>query len=78
MFRYYVEREVDAREVKREYEASKSLEQTDTIEGVLVILFGLFVIDFVIPSWVLGPWFYVLNAFLLLAFFTGFYNWSKG
>ncbi len=57
VFQYYVEREVSAREIKREYEASKSIEQTGIIESMIVILFGLLVIDFVIPTWVFGPWF---------------------
>ena len=75
VFQYYVEREVSARELKREYEASKSREQTGIIESMLVILFGLLVIDFVIPTWVFGPWFYVFNAFLLLALVSGIYSW---
>lgn len=77
VFRYYVEREVTARELKREYEESKSREQTSIAESLGVILFGLFMIDFVIPSWVFGPWFYVFNAFLLLALVSGIYHWSK-
>ncbi len=77
VFRYYVEREATARELKREYEESKSREQTGTIESMGVILFGLLVIDFVIPSWVFGPWFYVFNAFLLLALVSGIYSWPR-
>ncbi len=77
VFQYYVEREVSAREMKREYEASKSVEQTGIIESMLVILFGLLVIDFVIPTWVFGPWFYVFNAFLLLALVSGVHSWPK-
>ncbi len=77
VFNYYVEREVSAREMRREYAESKSREQTGIIESMLVILFGLFVIDFVIPTWVFGPWFYVFNAFLLLALVSGIYSWSK-
>jgi len=77
VFRYYVEREATAHELKREYEASKSREQNGTIESMGVILFGLLVIDFVIPSWVFGPWFYVFNAFLLLALVSGIYSWFK-
>ncbi|MDG6978050.1 MAG: hypothetical protein JRN58_03120 [Nitrososphaerota archaeon] len=53
------------------------MEQTDIIESMAVILFGLFVIDFVIPLWVLGPWFYMFSAFLLLALVFGIYSWSK-
>jgi len=77
VFRYFVEREASARELKREYQASKSREQNGIIESMGVVLFGLLVIDFVIPSWVFGPWFYVFNAFLLLALVRGIYSWSK-
>lgn len=80
VFRYYVGREVNRREMEREereYEASKSTEQTGLIESMLVILFALFAIDFLIPTWVFGPWFYVFNAFLLLALVSGIYSWSK-
>jgi curved DNA-binding protein CbpA len=77
VFQYYVEREATVRELKREYETSKSMEQTGIIESMGVILFGLLMIDFVIPSWVFGPWFYVFNAFLLLALVSGIYNWPK-
>jgi hypothetical protein len=31
----------------------------------------------VIPSWVFGPWFYVFNAFLILAIAIGIYNQVK-
>jgi hypothetical protein len=80
VFRYYVEREVNRREMEREereYEASRSSEQTGLIESMLVILFAIFAIDFLIPTWVFGPWFYVFNAFLLLALVSGIYSWSK-
>lgn len=63
--------------MKREYEASKSRMQAGNMEGMIVILFGFIVIDFVIPTWVFGPWFYVFNAFLILALLSGVYNWSK-
>ena len=77
VFRYYVEREASARELNREYETSKSMEQTGIIESMGVILFGLFMIDFVIPSWVFGPWYYIFNVFLLLSLVSGIYSWFK-
>ncbi len=77
VFSYYVEREASARELKREYEAAKSREQTGIIESMGVILFGLLVIDFVIPTWVFGPSFYVFNVFLFLALVSGIYSWPR-
>ena len=38
------------------------------------MIFILLIIDFVIPSWVFGPWFYVFNAFILLALAIGIYD----
>lgn len=76
-FRYHLEREIASREMKREYEAHKSAEQNDLVESLIVILFGLFIIDFVIPSWVFGPWYYVFNVFLILCLISGVYHWFK-
>lgn len=77
VFRYHLERDIARREIKREYEVYRSAEQNDLAESMTVILFGLIIIDFVIPSWVLGPWYYVFNAFLLLCLISGVYHWSK-
>ena len=76
-FRCHLEREIASREMKREYEAHKSAEQNDLVESMMVILLGLFIIDFVIPSWVFGPWYYVFNAFLILCLISGVYHWFK-
>ena len=35
------------------------------------MVFILLIIDFVIPWWVLGPWFYVINAFLIIGIAVG-------
>ncbi|MDG7016095.1 MAG: hypothetical protein JRM82_01835 [Nitrososphaerota archaeon] len=42
------------------------------------MVFILLVIDFVIPSWVLGPWFYVVNVFLILGIAVGIHGLAKG
>jgi len=42
-----------------------------------VILFGLLLLDFVGSSWVLGPWYYIFNGFLLPSLVGGFYYWLK-
>ena len=77
VLRYQLEREAAMREIRREYEAYKFAEQNNLAESMGVILFGLMVIDFVIPSWVFGPWYYVFNAFLLLCLISGVYYWFK-
>jgi hypothetical protein len=35
------------------------------------------ILDFAIPSWVLGPWFYVINVFLILGILVGVYDLAK-
>ena len=36
-----------------------------------ILVFFLLVLDFFIPSWVLGPWFLVFNAFIILGIAVG-------
>ena len=66
------------REEEREYQKAKSARQYDDAGGLAFMVFILVVVDFFIPSWVLGPWFYVLNAFCILAIAVGVYNQVKG
>lgn len=47
------------------------------MESLGFIIFILIIADFFIPSWVLGPWFYVLNVFAILAVVVGIYNAYK-
>jgi curved DNA-binding protein CbpA len=77
VLRYHLERKAAMREIRREYEAYKFSEHNNLAESMVVILIGLLIIDFVIPSWVFGPWYYVFNAFLLLCLISGVYHWSK-
>jgi curved DNA-binding protein CbpA len=66
------------REERREYEKERSVRQYSDAGGMVFMVFILLVIDFVIPWWVLGPWFYVINAFLILAIGVGIYDAFKG
>jgi hypothetical protein len=35
------------------------------------------ILDFWIPSWVLGRWFYIINVFLILGVVVGIYASAK-
>jgi len=74
---YRLKQEAANRELEREYQASKSARRNDAAETVGFLIFGLVMIDFIIPSWVLGPWFYVFNAFLIPAIAVGIYDSFK-
>ena len=65
------------REEEREYEKERSVQQYKDAEGLGFMIFILLIIDFVIPYWVLGPWFYLINAFLLLGITIGIYDSFK-
>lgn len=68
---YRLNQEAGRREEEREYTASSSAMQYDAAYSTGILVFFLLVLDFFIPSWVLGPWFYVFNAFLILAIAVG-------
>jgi curved DNA-binding protein CbpA len=74
---YRLNRAAADREEQREYEKERSVAQYSDAEGMGFMVFILLVIDFVIPWWVLGPWFYVINAFLILAIGVGIYDAFK-
>lgn len=65
------------REERREYEKERSVQQFKDAGGLGFMIFILLIIDFVIPYWVLGPWFYLINAFLLLGITIGIYDSFK-
>ena len=71
---YRLNRATADREEEREYEKAKSVQQYKDAEGLGFAIFIFLIIDFVIPYWVLGPWFYVANAFLILAIAVGIYQ----
>jgi hypothetical protein len=48
--------------------------QYDAAQSTGILVFFLLVLDFFIPSWVLGPWFYVFNGFLILCIVVGIYQ----
>jgi curved DNA-binding protein CbpA len=75
VFRYRVEREAERRETIRQYEASRSAQQYDAAESTGILVFFLLLLDFGVPSWVLGPWYYIFNAFLLLCLAISIYQW---
>lgn len=74
---YRLNQEAANREIDREYGRENSARQDSDVEGLGFVIFILFIIDFVIPSWVFGPWFYVFNAFLILAVVVGINNQFK-
>ena len=63
--------------MEREYARSRSAQKYNDAEGLGFVIFILIIIDFVIPSWVFGPWFYVFNVFLILAIAVGIYDSFK-
>ena len=74
---YRLNRAAADREEEREYEKETVVRQYKDAEGLGFMVFILLVIDFVIPYWVLGPWFYLINAFLLLGVTIGIYDSFK-
>ena len=74
---YRLNQEAANREEEREWEAKKSAVDDSTAGSVAFIVFFLLILDFVIPSWVLGPWFYVINAFLILGVIVGIHDLAK-
>ena len=68
---YRLDRAAADREEEREYEKQTAVRQYKDAEGLGFMVFILLIIDFVIPWWVLGPWFYVINAFLIIGIAVG-------
>ena len=75
---YRLNRAAADREEEREYEKETAVRQYKDAEGFGFMVFILLIIDFVIPWWVLGPWFYVINAFLIIGIAVGVYDSVKG
>jgi curved DNA-binding protein CbpA len=71
---YRPERETERREVTREYEASRSAQRYDAAETAGILLFFLLLLDFEVPPWVLGPWFYIFSGFLILSIAISVYQ----
>ena len=74
---YRLNQETARREEEREWEAMKSTLDSSTAGSVAFIVFFLLILDFAIPSWVLGPWFYVINVFLMLGIVFGVYDLTE-
>jgi curved DNA-binding protein CbpA len=74
---YRLNQEAANRETEREWDAKKSAVDTGTAESIAFIVFFLLILDFVIPSWVLGPWFYIINGFLILGVAIGVHDLAK-
>jgi curved DNA-binding protein CbpA len=74
---YRLNQETANREMEREYERERSEQQYKDAGGLAFIIFILIIVDFFVPSWVLGPWFYVLNAFAILTIVVGIYDSLK-
>jgi curved DNA-binding protein CbpA len=71
---YRLERESERREVTREYEASRSAQQYDAAGSTAILIFFLLLLDFEVPPWVLGPWYYIINGFLILSIAVGIHQ----
>ncbi len=76
VFRYRLEREAAMREMRSNYEAYTSARHDDTAKSIGTLLFFLFLLNLV-PSWVLGPWYFIFNAFLLLSLVISVYEWFE-
>ena len=74
---YRLNQEAANREEERAWEAKKSAVDSGNAGSVAFIVFFLLILDFAIPSWVLGPWFYVINVFLILGVVIGVYDLVK-
>ena len=74
---YRLNRAAADREEQREYDKQTAVRQYSDVEGLGFMVFILLIIDFVIPWWVLGPWFFVINVFLILGITIGIYDSFK-
>jgi curved DNA-binding protein CbpA len=74
---YRLNHEAANREMEREYEKDRSARQYNDAGGLAFMIFIVLVVDLFIPSWVLGPWFYVFNAFFIPAIAFGIYDSFK-
>jgi curved DNA-binding protein CbpA len=74
---YKLNQEAANRELEREYEKERSARQYNDAGGLAFMIFIVLVVDLFIPSWVLGPWFYVFNAFFIPAIAFGIYDSFK-
>ncbi len=73
VFRYQQEREAATRE-SWNYEAYRSAHREEVIKTTGTLIFFLILLNN-IPSWVLGPWFIIFNAFILLSLAISIYQW---
>ena len=74
---YRLNQEATRREDEKEWAAKKTATDNSTAGSVAFIVFFLLILDFVIPSWVLGPWFYIINGFLILGVIVGIHDLAK-
>ncbi len=74
---YRLNQETARREEEREWESKKSALDDSTAGSIAFIVFFLLILDLAIPSWVIGPWFYVINVFLILGIIVGVYDLAK-
>lgn len=74
---YRLNQEAARREDEKEWEAKKSAVDSNTAGSVAFIVFFLLILDFAIPSWVLGSWFYIINGFLILGVVIGIHDLAR-
>ena len=74
---FRLNQEATRREEEREWDAQKSAVDSSTAGSVAFIIFFLLILDLAIPSWVLGPWFYIINGFLILGVAIGIHDLIK-
>ena len=55
----------------------KTATDNSTAGTVAFIVYFLLILDFVIPNWVLGPWLYIINGFLILGVIVGIHDLAK-
>lgn len=75
---YRLNNEAANREMEKEYQTQRLTRQYSDAGSLAFMIFILLIIDFVIPPWVLGPWFYVINVFVILGVVIGVYDQFKG
>ena len=72
-FRYQWQSEA-ATQSRRNYEAIRSAHRVEVAETAGILLLFLVLFN-AIPSWVSGPWFVIVNVFLLLSIAICVYEW---
>jgi curved DNA-binding protein CbpA len=76
VLRYQLQQDAARREMKRDYEVWKSARKDDITQTTGTLVFFLVLLN-LIPTWVLGPWYYIFNVFLLFSLGISVYEWFE-